>query len=84
MSGLAGDAKTDADFSPGVAGAAQALDRLSYNSVDLLGQTEHEGQGLDVAVPHAAGVGAQDAPDECSIWPWLFTRLVRGDPPARR
>ena len=40
----------------------QVLDRLSYGGVDLLGQAEHEGQGLDVAVADAAAVGAQDAP----------------------
>ena len=45
---------------------AQALDGFGYGSVDLLGQVEHEGQGLDVAVPDAA-VGAQDAADECGV-----------------
>jgi hypothetical protein len=31
------------------------------------GQAEHVGQGLDVAVAHSAGVGAQDAPGECPV-----------------
>jgi hypothetical protein len=63
-----------------VAAAAQALDRLGYGSVDVLGQAEDEGQGLDVtvAVADAARVGAQDAPDECAVLvvldlsPWPF------------
>jgi hypothetical protein len=46
---------------------ALALDGFGYGSVDLLGQVEHEGQGLDVAVPDAAAVGAQDAADECGV-----------------
>ena len=37
--------------------AAQALDGLGYGGIDLLGQAEHIGQGLDVTVPDAAGVG---------------------------
>src|SRR5258705_10509744 len=49
LGGLAGDAEPGADLSPGVAAAAQALDRLSYGRVDLLGQAQHKGQGLDVA-----------------------------------
>jgi hypothetical protein len=44
--------------------SAQALDRLGHGGVDLLGQ---EDQGLDVAVSGAAGVGAQDAPDEGAV-----------------
>ena len=64
LSGLAGDAKAGADFGPGIAAGAQAIDRLGYGSVDLLGQAEHEGQGLGVAVPDAAAAGAQDAADE--------------------
>ena len=35
--------------------------------VDLGGQAEHEGQGLDVAVGDAAGVGAQDAAGERGV-----------------
>jgi hypothetical protein len=65
--GLADDAESGADLGPGVTADAQALDGLGYGGVDLLGQTEHEGQGLDVAVPDAATVGAQDAPDECGV-----------------
>ena len=67
LGGLAGDAEPGADLGPGVAAGAQALDRLGYGGVDLIGQTEHEGQGLNVAVADAAGVGAQDAPDECAV-----------------
>ena len=58
--------------------SAQALDRLGYGSVDLLGQIEHEGQGLDVAVADATAVGAQDAADERGVLvvldlpPWTF------------
>ena len=44
---------------------AQAFGRLGYGGVDRFGQTEHEGQGLDVAVPYAAAVGLHDAAD-----PW--------------
>ena len=67
LSGLADDAKTDADFGPGVAAGAQALDSLGCGGVDLLGQAEHEAQGVDVAVADAAAVGAQDAADECAV-----------------
>ena len=67
LRGLPGDAESGADLCPGVAERAQALDRLGYGGVDLLGQAEHYGQGLNVAVADAAGVGAQDAPDECAV-----------------
>jgi hypothetical protein len=46
---------------------AQALDGFGYGGVDLLGQAEHEGQGLDVAVPDAAAAGAQDPADERGV-----------------
>jgi hypothetical protein len=62
-----GDAEQGADLRPGIATGAQALDGLGYGGVDLLGQTEHDGQGLDVAVPDTAAVGAQDAADECGV-----------------
>ena len=45
---------------------AQAFDGFGYGGVDLLGQAEHEGQGLNIAIADAAAVGAQDAPDECA------------------
>jgi hypothetical protein len=41
--------------------AARALDGLGDGRVDLLGEVEHEGQGLDVAVPDPAAAGADDA-----------------------
>jgi hypothetical protein len=47
--------------------AAQALDGFGDGGVDLGGQVEHEGQGLDVAVSDAAAVGAQNAADECGV-----------------
>jgi hypothetical protein len=67
LSGLAGDAEPGADLGPGVTVDAQALGGLCYGAVDLFGQAEHEGQGLDVALADTAAVGAQDAADECSI-----------------
>ena len=47
--------------------SAQALDRLGHRGVDLLGQVDHEDQGLNITVSDAAAVGAQDAPDERGI-----------------
>jgi hypothetical protein len=47
--------------------STQALDRLGHRGVDLLGQAGQEDQGLDVAIPDAAAVGAQDAPDEDAV-----------------
>ncbi len=41
--------------------SAQALDRLGHRGVDLLGQVDQEGQGLNITVSDAAAVGAQDA-----------------------
>jgi hypothetical protein len=67
LGGLAGDAEAGADPSPGITACAQALHRLGYGGVDLLGQAEYEGQGLDVTVADATGVGAQDAPDERAV-----------------
>jgi hypothetical protein len=60
---------------------ASAFDGPGYGSVDLLGQAEHEGQGLDVAVPDSMAVGAQDAADERGVlvvldlpsWPFRST-----------
>ena len=40
---------------------------LGDGGVDLGGQAEHEGQGLDVAVGDAAGVGPQDAAGERGV-----------------
>ena len=45
----------------------QTLDRLGDGVVDLIGQAEHEGQGLDVAVPDAVAESTQDAADECGV-----------------
>src|SRR4029077_3094002 len=56
-----------ADLGPGIAGAAQAGDGLGDGVIDLGGQAEHEGQGLDVAVSDAAGIGPQDAAGERGI-----------------
>ena len=64
LCGLAGDAEPGADLGPGVAIGAQALDRLGDGRVDLPCQAEHDGQGLNVAVPDAAAVGAHDAAGE--------------------
>src|ERR1039457_6927500 len=75
LGSLAGDAEPGADLGPGVAAVPQALDRLGDGGVDLLGQAEHEGQGVNVAIADAAAVGAQDAPDECAV-------LVVLDPPS--
>ena len=55
LGGLAGDAETGADLGPGVAALAPALDCLGYGGVDLIGQTEYEGQGLNVAAADPAG-----------------------------
>jgi hypothetical protein len=68
LGGLAGDAEPGADLGPGVAARTQALDGLGHGGVDLLGQAEHEGQGLEVAVPDAAAVGLRDAADERSVF----------------
>ena len=46
---------------------AQALDRLGHRGVDLLGQVDQEGQGLNITVSDAAAVGAQDAADEGAV-----------------
>jgi hypothetical protein len=64
---LACDPESGADLGPGIATGAQAPDRLGYRSVYLLGQADHEDQGLDVAVADTTGVGAQDAPDERAV-----------------
>jgi hypothetical protein len=58
LGGLAGDAEPGADLGPGVAAIPQALDRLGYGGVDLVGQAEHEGQDLNVTIADAAAVGA--------------------------
>jgi hypothetical protein len=47
--------------------SAQALDRLGHRGVDLLGQVDQEGQGLNITVSDAAAVGAQDAADEGGV-----------------
>ena len=47
--------------------SAQALDRLGHRGVDLLGQVDQEGQGLNITVSDAAAVGAQDAADEGAV-----------------
>ena len=47
--------------------SAQALDRLGHRGVDLLGQVDQEGQGLNITVSGAAAVGAQDAADEGAV-----------------
>ena len=57
--------------------AAQALDGLGYGGVDLLGQTKHEDQGLDVAVPDAAAASTQDAADERGVLAVLDLRSGR-------
>ena len=64
---LAGDAEPGADLGPGVAAAAQPLDRLGYRGVDLVGEIGHEDQGLEIAIADPASVGTQDAPDECAV-----------------
>jgi hypothetical protein len=46
-----------ADLGPGVAALTQAFDCYGYRGVDVLGQAEHEGQGLDVAIADATAVG---------------------------
>ncbi len=53
LGGLAGDAEPGADLGPGVAACAQAIDRFGDSGVDLVSEADHEGQGLDVAVPDA-------------------------------
>src|SRR6185312_11245193 len=67
LGALAGDAEPGADLGPGVAEAAQAMHGLGDGGVDPGGQAEHEGQGLDVAVGDAAGVGPQDAAGERGV-----------------
>ncbi len=64
LSGLAGNAKTDADLSPGVTAAAQALDRFGYGGIEFVREAGHEGESFDIAFCDAAAVGAQDAADE--------------------
>jgi len=60
---------------PGVAPAAQTLDRLGDGVVQFVGKPGHEAECLDIAVCDAAAVGAQDAPDE------LFVLVVFDGPP---
>src|ERR1017187_2061731 len=79
LGSLPGDAEPGADLGPGVAPVAQAPDRLGYGGVELVSEADHEGQGFDFAVPDAAGVGAQDASDECAVLvvldlPWMALR----------
>jgi len=64
---LAGDAEPGADLGPGVAAAAQPLDRLGYRGVDLVGEIGHENQGLDIAIADSASVGTQDATHEGGV-----------------
>jgi hypothetical protein len=64
---LASDAEPGADLGPGVAAAAQPLDRPGYRGVDLVGEIGHENQGLDIDIADPASVGTQDAPDECAV-----------------
>ena len=56
---------------------AQALDGLSYDGVDLVGEAGHEGECLHIAVADAAGAGARDAADKRGV-------LVILDLPPRR
>jgi hypothetical protein len=85
LSGLAGDAEPGADLGPGVAIGAQALDSLGYGGVDLISQAGHEDECFHVAVPDAAGVGAQDAADECAVLVVMPDRsLLRREPSLRR
>ena len=58
---LAGNAEPGADLSPGVAAVAQSYNGLGDGGVDLLGQADHEDQGLDIAVPDPVAVSAQNA-----------------------
>ena len=67
MGGLAGNAEPGADLGPGVAALTQAFDCYGYRGVDVLGQAEHEGQGLDVAIADATAVGPQDALNERGV-----------------
>jgi hypothetical protein len=59
LGGLAGDAEPGADLDPGVIACARAFDGLGYGGVDLLGQAEHEAQGLDVDV-HVGSSHSED------------------------
>ena len=47
--------------------SGQALDRPGHRGVDLLGQVDQEGQGLNITVSDAAAAGAQDAADEGTV-----------------
>jgi hypothetical protein len=65
---------------------AQALDRLGYDGVDLVGQAHHEDECFHIAVSDAAAAGTQDTADESrilesgpSIWPDLRSGLSVSD-----
>jgi len=55
--------------------SGQALDRPGHRGVDLLGQVDQEGQGLNITVSDAAAAGAQDAADEGTVLVSLSTPL---------
>jgi hypothetical protein len=74
LGGLAGDAEPGADLGPGVPGVPQAGDGLGDRVVDVIGQADHVGQGLDVAGSDAAAVGPQDAPGERGVLAVLGNR----------
>jgi hypothetical protein len=56
---------------------AQALDRPGDGGVDLVGQADHEDKGFHVAVTDTAGVGTEDAQDECAVLVVLDLRRGR-------
>ena len=67
LGGLAGDAEPGADLGPGIPEHAQACHGLADRGIDLLGETGHGDERVDVAVRDTAGVGPQDAASERGI-----------------
>jgi len=72
-----GDAEPGADLGPGVAAAAQPLDRPGYRGVDLVGEIGYEDQGFDVAI--ASATRPQGAP--LTGLPWRATQSEADEAP---
>ena len=67
LGSLAGDAEPQGDVGPGVAGFAEPGDGLAGGVLEVVGEADHGGDGLDVAGGDAAAVGAYDAAQERGV-----------------
>lgn len=67
LGSLTGYAKPGADFRPGIACVAEAVDGSLNRIVDVVGQTDQVAERFDVAGCDAATVGAQDAAGEGGV-----------------